>query len=227
MADLVITAANVVRYDGAETARGLARETITAGQVLYRHTDGKVYKALDDTAAHADCIGVALCNASADQPVVYATVGEYNPGAAVTVGEVYGLTDTAGGVGLISERNLLDFITVLGVATTTSRIDIKIDVAGIEAYPNMVVTGVLDPDVTGTYTYVGLYDGYGYWAKATNAYLFVDTAQGVWVLAEYLAPVDPGVEAFWGGPVMAVASPVDDYSPVAPATGDATVAEEV
>ena len=63
MADLTITAANVVKADGAETATETAGEAITAGQTLYRNTDSKLYKAKDDTAAHAAAIGVALGSA--------------------------------------------------------------------------------------------------------------------------------------------------------------------
>ncbi|MCY2927785.1 MAG: hypothetical protein NT031_20570, partial [Planctomycetota bacterium] len=81
MADLTITAANVVKADGAETATETAGEAITAGQTLFRHTDSKLYKAKDDTAAHAAAIGVDLNNAAASQPVTYVKAGDYNPGA--------------------------------------------------------------------------------------------------------------------------------------------------
>ena len=131
MADLVVTAADVASYDGAETAQDNAGEAITAGQTLYKHTDGKMYKAIDTSAAAAACRGVALCNAAEDQPVVYATRGGVNPGAAVTVGEIYAVTDTAGGVALHSERASGDYITTLGIATTTSRINLNIDRSGV------------------------------------------------------------------------------------------------
>ena len=132
MADIIVVATAVVKYDGAETAQGIAGEAVTAGMTLYKHTDGKLYKALADTALHAACVGVALNGGAASQPIVYLTSGGLNPGVAVTVGEIYGVTDTAGGISLISERGSADFITTLGIATTTSRINVNIDKSGAE-----------------------------------------------------------------------------------------------
>jgi len=132
MADLTITAANVVKYDGARTTIGTAGETITAGQTLYRKAeDGKLYKADDSSATKAACVGVALNGAAANQPVVYATAGGLNPGAAVAIGTIYGVTDTAGGIGPISERTSGDYITTIGVATTTSRINVVLSISGV------------------------------------------------------------------------------------------------
>jgi len=132
MADLTITAANVVKYDGARTTIGTAGETITAGQTLYRKAeDGKLYKADASTAAKATCVGIALNDAAANQPVVYLTAGGINPGATVVVGTIYGVTDTGGGIGPISEREAGDYISILGVATTTSRINVVLSISGV------------------------------------------------------------------------------------------------
>ena len=131
MADLAVTAANVVIYTGASTGSGTAGEALTAGEPLYKHTDGKYYAALADTALHAACVGVALNDAAAEQPITFIKSGGFNPGAAVTVGYVYGITDTAGGISLISERAAADFPTILGFATTTSRIELDINKPGV------------------------------------------------------------------------------------------------
>ena len=131
MADLTITPADVARYSGARSVHGIAGETIAAGQTLFLHTDRKVYKADASTAAKAAAVGVALNGASADQPVTYLAGGGLDPGAAVAVGTVYGVTDTAGGIGAVSERAAEDFITILGVAVTTSRINVAILRSGV------------------------------------------------------------------------------------------------
>lgn len=131
MADLTITPANVLAEAFATQVDGVAGETIVQGQTLFLHTDDKLYKADDTTALKADCQGVALNGASAGQPIKYLTAGGYNPGAAVTVGTTYGLTDTAGGIGPISDRGSGDFITILGTATTTSRILLAITASGV------------------------------------------------------------------------------------------------
>ena len=127
MADLVITPADVVRYDGSQTDSGIAGEAITAGQTLYKHSDGKLYKADCSTAVKARAVGVALNGAAANQPVAFIRSGGLNPGAAVAVGTIYGVTDTAGGIGPVADRGTGDYLTILGVAVTTSRIDLNIN----------------------------------------------------------------------------------------------------
>ena len=131
MADDAVTPANVLAYSGATTAKGIAAVAITAGQTLYLNGDGELALAIDTSAAAAACVGVALCNADPGQPLVYLTSGGLNPGAAVTVGLQYGVTDTAGGIGLLSERGAADYITLIGIATTTSRIEVEIQASGV------------------------------------------------------------------------------------------------
>lgn len=131
MADLSITAANVLAASGAEKNRATAGAAITAGQVIYiLSTDSKAYLADDTTAVKAAARGVALNNAAIGQPVTYISAGDFNPGAAVAVGLIYGVTDTPGGIGLVSERASADFVTVLGIATTTSNIHLSINRSG-------------------------------------------------------------------------------------------------
>jgi len=132
MADLVVTPANVSAYDGADVVHGTpAGEAITAGQTIYQQSDGKLYKADASTAPKAAAKGIALNGGAAGQPVSYAKGGGVNPGAVVAIGTAYGVTDTAGGIGPIGDRGAGDFITLLGVATTTSRIDVSINKSGV------------------------------------------------------------------------------------------------
>lgn len=136
MADLSITPTSVVKYTSAITKNGIAGETIAAGQALYiASATGLLMKADDTTAAKAACVGIALNGGAINQPIQYLTSGGINPGAAVTVGAIYGITDTAGGISLISERATGDFITILGIATTTSRIEVGIKQAGVAVAP--------------------------------------------------------------------------------------------
>jgi len=127
MADLTITPADVLAHDGATKDAGTAGAAVTAGQTLYRASDGKLYKADCTTAVKARAVGVALNDAAAGQPVAYAKAGGLDPGATVAVGEVYGVTDTPGGVGPVSERGAGDFITILGVGVAADRIELAIN----------------------------------------------------------------------------------------------------
>jgi hypothetical protein len=131
MADLAITPANVVVYAGAQKESGIAGETIVAGKVLYRHTDGTLKLADDSTAAKAAAVGISLNGGAAGQPISYVRSGGLNPGGTVVVGTVYGVTDTPGGIGPLSDRAAADFVTVLGIGITASRINLAIQASGV------------------------------------------------------------------------------------------------
>jgi hypothetical protein len=99
MADLTVTAANVVNVS-ASTATGSAGETITAGQSVYiKAADGKVWKAqCDGTAEEGAPTGVALNGGAVGQPIVYATYGPIVIGATTAKTTTYVLSATAGGI---------------------------------------------------------------------------------------------------------------------------------
>lgn len=133
MADLSITPTSVVKYatsPAAVTSQGIAGETIAAGQALYLAA-GLLMKADDTTAAKAACVGVALNGGAINQPIQYITSGGLNPGATVAAGIAYGVTDTAGGIGAISERASADYVTIIGVGATTTRINVDIIKSGV------------------------------------------------------------------------------------------------
>lgn len=114
----------------AET--GTAGETLIAGQAIYLDTSdsNKVKLADADNLASAKARGVTLGGAASGQPVKYLTSGLLNPGATVVVGEAYVVSVTAGGIGIHSELASTDFITILGVGTTTAQIKVLINVSG-------------------------------------------------------------------------------------------------
>lgn len=131
MADLSLTATSVVKYDGASVRNGVAGEAITAGQALYVNTAGRLMRADCATAAKANIVGVALNGGAVNQPIQYIVAGGLNPGATVTVGTIYGVTDTPGGIGPISDRGSSDFVTIIGVAVTSTRINVDIARSGV------------------------------------------------------------------------------------------------
>ncbi len=133
MSDLSITAANVVPGTGAKYLRGTAGETITAGQPVYRHpTTRKFMKADADsaTAAVREPVGIAAHGASDGQPLAVQTDGEINLGATLTVGEIYCLSDVAGGIRPEADNGTGDYVVVLGVAKTTAILKLGIVNAG-------------------------------------------------------------------------------------------------
>jgi hypothetical protein len=134
MADLSVTAANVVKGSTAEVKDGIAAVTITAGQVLYADaSDGFKLKLAqcDTTAAEAAVVGIALNGGSANQPIRYITRGKYNPGGTVTIGIIYALSAAAGAIAPNADLTTGNRVTVLGIGTTASEIDVQIHVSGV------------------------------------------------------------------------------------------------
>jgi hypothetical protein len=135
MPDLSITAANVAVYADVAPRDGTAGATITAGQVLYEDTsDSNKLKLADcdSSSATATVVGIALHGASSGQPIKYAPSGELTIGATVTVGEIYVLSGTAGGIAPEADLASGDYVSILGVGTTAARIRFNILNSGVQ-----------------------------------------------------------------------------------------------
>jgi hypothetical protein len=88
MADLVITAANVLPGSSAVIKEGTAGAAITAGQVVYADSATNTYKLADcnsATAAVRSPKGIALHAAASGQPIAILTSGLITIGATVAV----------------------------------------------------------------------------------------------------------------------------------------------
>lgn len=135
MGDLSVTAASVLPYGGFTSEYGTAGEAITAGQPVYRSsTDNLIYVADAQTnpaGAKAAVLGIALTGASASQPVKIQTGGDINPGATVAIGQVYCLSATAGGIALESDLVSTDYVTILGVGQTATKMHLILYATGV------------------------------------------------------------------------------------------------
>lgn len=134
MADISQTAANVKA--GASTTRVQlvqAGETITQGQPVYLASDGKYYQTdANDTAIKAQAKGIAVTPASTDGYFLMANDGLVNLGATLAVGQVYVVSATKGGIAPYGDLTTNDFVTILGVATTTALMDINFIISGVQ-----------------------------------------------------------------------------------------------
>jgi hypothetical protein len=133
MADLAITAANVVAVSGAKTVHGIAGATVTAGQVVYRDPTTRKFLLADadsGTAAARVPAGIALHGASLNQPLTIITEGDLNIGATLTLGTTYYLSGTAGGVAPPADLSSGEYVTALGTASSTSNLKVKLNVTG-------------------------------------------------------------------------------------------------
>lgn len=125
MADLTQTATSVVTSGNSSvrTSEGIAGATITAGMPVYLDsTDGNSVKPADaSTLVTAAVAGIALNGGADGQPIEYVTRDSaLNVGATLAVGQTYVASATAGAIALESDILSTEFVTILGIANTTS-----------------------------------------------------------------------------------------------------------
>jgi hypothetical protein len=133
VADLTITAANVGRGGATTEIQQNCQfgEAMTQGQSTYLSTDNKWYKADADTSSASMAKGVVMTPASTNGYGDIALSGPIAIGATVAVGQVYVVSTTAGGIAPYADLGTGDFVTILGVADTTSTINLSINATGI------------------------------------------------------------------------------------------------
>lgn len=130
MADLTVTPASVLAGTNATITRGIAGATITAGQAVYldEATTGEWLLADSDSATVAARgsarFGIALNGASDGQPLAVQTGGNITIGATVVAGVAYYLSDTPGGICPFADLATGDYVTLVGIATSTTVIAI-------------------------------------------------------------------------------------------------------
>ena len=134
MADLAITAANVVKGTDAKVETGLGGVAITAGQTVYKDPADQKYRLCDADAGTAEIRttrGIALNNCAANQPLAVQTDGRLTIGGTVVRGTIYVQSDTPGGVMPAVDLEAGDYVTVLGVAVSATELDLGIHASGV------------------------------------------------------------------------------------------------
>lgn len=135
MANLSQTAANVAA-GGNNVAFALvqAGEAVTQGQPVYQSTSTLKYLQTDanDTAAKAVAAGIALTPAASDGYFILARSGPVNLGATLAVGTLYAVSATKGAICPVADLGSSEYVTLLGIATTTALLDLRISVSGIQ-----------------------------------------------------------------------------------------------
>ena len=134
MADISITAANVVKGSNAVVEAGTAGATITAGQVVYKDAADGRYKLADAdsaTAAAKAPRGIALNGASDGQPLSIIRSGDVTIGATLTPGTAYYLSPVAGGIAPLGDVLSGDDVVLIGLAESTSVLAVDIQITGV------------------------------------------------------------------------------------------------
>ncbi len=136
MADLTLTAANVIKGANADIETGIAGEVITAGQPVYLDpATRKLLKADNDsgTAATRHARGIALNGAAANQPLAIQKGGDVTLGAVLTPGLAYYVSSTPGGICPADDLGSGDYVCQLGIAKSASVLALDIQ------FPNVAV----------------------------------------------------------------------------------------
>ncbi len=129
MADLTITASNVVAGKGATTTTGTAGEALAAGDAVYKDStdNDNLKKCLHNTtAAAANAVGIVLAAVSDNATATYITAGDLCLGTLLAIGSVYAVSATAGRIAALADAGSSDYATILGVATGTAVLSVKI-----------------------------------------------------------------------------------------------------
>ncbi len=134
MADISITATNVVPGGNARTTEGLAGVTIAAGEMVYLDTAAGTLKLADcdsATAAARSPLGMALNGGAAGQPIEVAKRGNITVGTVLTLGVGYYLSGTAGKICPVADLSTGDYPVFLGFARSTSVLALNIQEATV------------------------------------------------------------------------------------------------
>ena len=138
MADISQTAANVA-LGGANVPTRIVQygESVTQGMPVYRSdADSKYYQCdANDTAAKAVAAGIAISPGATNSYGVIALPASgpgkslVNLGATLAVGTAYAVSAAKGAIAPIADLGTGEYITILGVATTTALLDLQIVVS--------------------------------------------------------------------------------------------------
>ncbi len=126
MADISITAANVLRVSG-DFEVVTAGVTVTAGQVVYKDTsDGKYKLANNNSSAASKAAGIAMGGAADGQLFVIQTSGDITIGGTAAKGEIYMVSGTDGGVAPEADVVGADYMKLLGAGISGTAITLGI-----------------------------------------------------------------------------------------------------
>lgn len=134
MADISITAANVVAQSGAQVTNGKAGATVAAGEMVYKEAASGKYKLADADSATQEVQetgGMALNGAADNQPLSVCTGGDVALGAVLTAGARYYLSSTPGKIQPEADLSSGEEINLIGLAKSTTVLNIRITRPGV------------------------------------------------------------------------------------------------
>jgi len=137
MADLVIVSANVGMTTTAPSTKTVTYgETVTEGQAVYlKAADGLYWLTVVTAAESAQIAGIAMTPGAAGEKGTIATKGDFECGAATTLGEIYVLGGAAGAIAPVADLASLDYVTIVGFGQAATNVMLL----------DFTITGMLKP----------------------------------------------------------------------------------
>lgn len=130
MAELSVTAAQVLSGPDADYFQGVAGQAITAGQAVYYDSLTNRVRLADANGSQdsAEALGIALNEAAAEQPVRVQTNGTLTlgAGAAPGVSNVYIVGGNPGGIAPAADKVAGWHTTVLGVGAPNNTLRMSV-----------------------------------------------------------------------------------------------------
>ena len=133
-ADISVTAASVLSSSAADVSEGVAGETITAGQPVYKDStdSGKIKLADANVLAKIAVVGISIHGASSGQPIKYAKKDvSFTVGGTVAAGAVVVLSATAGAIAPAADLATGSYGVVLGVGIGSNKINLAPVIGGL------------------------------------------------------------------------------------------------
>lgn len=134
MVDIAVTPSAVVPGSDAITESGTAGVTIAAGQVVYRNSTTGKYELADNNSATEEARsprGIALNNASLDQPLTIQRSGDLTMNAVLVANTDYYLSDTPGGIGPQADLAAGEYAVLIGIAKSTTVLMVRLIETGV------------------------------------------------------------------------------------------------
>jgi hypothetical protein len=133
MSDLSVTAASVLAGASALVEHGCrAGATLVAGQVVYKDTDGLLKLSDSNGAAALKAVyGITLNGGGASQPISVIKRGPLTLNAVLTAGTTYCSSTTPGGIAPQADITTGGDVIILGVALSTTVLDVNINDTGV------------------------------------------------------------------------------------------------
>jgi hypothetical protein len=130
MADISLTAASIKPSTNAQTLRVNFGATITQGMAVYLDTSDNEYKIAhcETSATTANVAGIALTAGGDGQPGKIITAGNLTCDN-VVAGETY-ILSASGKICPIGDVATNDYVTHIGIATTTTNLKLGINASG-------------------------------------------------------------------------------------------------